>query len=126
EKAAAHADTPTVIHSDTLARGFYTIQPLSPSIGGGWGEAIHSYEVLDIQSNRISITDGRGLTPLQYWYNMLQAPCLQVSFDSGTQRTLMDAAGQPLYAWDAEDRETEMVYDALRRPLERWVTPPPS
>src|SRR5690554_369622 len=37
----------------------------------------------------------------------------------GTQRTLVDAAGQLLYAWDAEDRETEIVYDALRRPLKK-------
>jgi len=56
---------------------------------------------------------------LQYAYNMLQAPCRQVSVDSGTQRTLLDVAGQPLYAWDAENRKTEMLYDELRRPLKR-------
>src|SRR5690554_5218268 len=115
EKAAEHANTPTIIHVDTLARGFYTIQlPLAEAL-----EAIHSYEVLDIQSNRLSVLDGRRLMPLRYRYNMLQSPCYQESLDSGTQRTLVDAAGQPLYAWDAEDRKTEIIYDELRRTLKQ-------
>ncbi|MBX9449845.1 MAG: VCBS repeat-containing protein [Taibaiella sp.] len=121
EKAAAHADTPAIIHTDTLARGFYTIQYLSP-VTDPIPEAIHSYETLDIQGNRLSVTDGRGLVPLQYRYNMLEAPCLQQSMDSGLQRTLPDAAGQPLYAWDAEDRMFTMEYDMLRRPLQKKVT----
>src|SRR5690554_3496091 len=115
EKAAIHANTPTIIHTDSLGRGFYTMQlPLAEAL-----EAIHSYENLDIQNNRIAVVDGRGLTPLTYHYNMLQSPCYQDSIDSGTQRTLVDAAGQPLYAWDAEDRKTEIIYDELRRPLKR-------
>jgi len=53
---------------------------------------------------------------------MLQAPCLQISVDSGTQRTLLDVAGQPLYAWDADDRAFQILYDELRRLLEKKVT----
>lgn len=115
QKAAAHANTPTLIHTDTLGRGFYTIQLLVAEPV----EAIHSYENLNIQGNRLSVVDGRELIPLTYSYNMLQAPCRQISLDSGTQRTVLDVAGQPLYAWDAEDRRTEMVYDELRRPEQR-------
>src|SRR5690554_1536659 len=63
--------------------------------------------------------DGRGLTAMQYKYDMLQTSTLQTSIDSGTQRTLVDAAGQLLFSWDAEDRKTEIIYDELRRPLKR-------
>lgn len=113
EKAAAHANTPIIIHTDTLARGFYTLQ------NDGINPIIHSYELLDITGDRLAVVDGRGLTPLTYRYNMLQAPCYQQSLDSGSGRTLLDVAGQPLYAWDALDLQTEMEYDVLRRPLKR-------
>jgi len=122
EKASAHADTPAVIHTDTLARGFYTIQ------NDGIGPLIHSYELLDIQGNRMAVVDGRNallsgpVLCLSYRYNMLQAPCRQVSVDSATQLTFLDVAGQPLYAWDAADRRFEYLYDELRRVLQRKVT----
>jgi RHS repeat-associated protein len=122
EKAAAHANTPTVMHTDTLAQPFYTIQYLSP-ITDVTPDVIEQFVNLDIQGNRLSVkVVGRNLVPLQYKYNMLQAPCYQLSVDSGTQRTLLDVAGQPLYAWDAEDREFKMEYDALRRNTGKWLT----
>jgi RHS repeat-associated protein len=117
-KAAAHADTPTVMHTDTLARPFYTIQYLSP-ITDTTPVIIKSHVQLDIQGNRMAITDGRGMVPLKYKYNLLQAPCYQTSKDSGTQRTLLNVGGQPLAAWDADDRRFTMVYDELRRPTEK-------
>lgn len=116
QKASAHADTPTVINIDTLARGFYTIQQDSQT------NFIHSFESLDIQGNRLSVTDGRGLIPLKYRYNMLSSPCYTDSIDSGTQRAFLDVSGQPLALWDTDDRKTEMVYDVLRRPLQCKVT----
>jgi RHS repeat-associated protein len=58
----------------------------------------------------------------------------QHSMDAGDRRMLMDAAGQPLLAWDynerkdastprlfKEHRRVRVVYDALHRPLERWL-----
>lgn len=114
-KAAAHANTLTRIHTDTLARGFYTVQMDSQT------NYIHSFENLDIQGNRLSLTDGRGLIPLEYKYNMIQVPCRQHSIDSGTQHTLTDIAGQPFYNWDTEERRWDLEYDPLRRPLKKRV-----
>ena len=114
-KAAVHANTPTRIHTDTLARGFYTVQMDSQN------NYIHSFENLDIQGNRLSLTDGRGLIPLEYKYNMIQVPCQQHSIDSGTQHTLTDIAGQLFYNWDPEERRWDLEYDALRRPLKKRV-----
>jgi len=120
-KAAAHADTPTLIHTDTLGRGIYTIRYLSP-VTDVTPSVVEESQALDIEGNRLYLTDGRGLVPLRYRYARLQLPCYQHSMDSGTQYTLLDVSGQPYHSWDAMDRETEILYDALRRPLERKVT----
>jgi RHS repeat-associated protein len=58
----------------------------------------------------------------------------QHSMDGGDRRMVMDAAGQPLLAWDynerrdattprvfKEHRRFRVVYDALHRPVERWL-----
>ena len=83
---------------------------------------MHSYEIIDIHGNLLSVMNGRRQASFSCHYNMLQSPCYQDSIDSGTQRTLVDAAEQPLYAWDAEDRRTEMIYDELRRPVQKKIT----
>lgn len=138
-KAAAHYNTPTIMHLDSLARPFYTLQLLEPmtilgalpSFGGAGGgfsyditgiDHIASYENLDILGNRLSIIDGRGNTPLSYTYNLLKVPMQQVSIDSGTQHMLADAAGQPLYAWDTDNRQFHYQYDQLRRPTAKILT----
>jgi RHS repeat-associated protein len=120
-KAADHANTPTVMHTDTLARPFYTMQYLS-AITDVTPEVIEQYVNLDIQGNRLSVVAvNRNLTPLQYKYNMLQAPCYQLSIDSGTSRMLLDAAGQPLYNQDTVGWIFRVWYDVLRRPEYRYM-----
>jgi RHS repeat-associated protein len=114
DKAAAHYDTPTIMHLDTLMRPFYTIQD------DGINSPIASHEVLDVLGNRLAVIDGRGNTALSYGYNLVKAVISQLSIDSGQTYMLLDVAGQPLYHWDAADREFHSVYDALRRPLEQW------
>ncbi|GAA4457575.1 SpvB/TcaC N-terminal domain-containing protein [Rurimicrobium arvi] len=131
-KAAAHADTPTISCLDTLARPFFTIQLLEAmAVTDGVDgltfsltgiDHIESYETLDLQGNRLSVTDGRGNTALSYTYNLLQVPMSQLSIDSGMQYMLAEAAGNPLYSWDADDRVFHFTYDGLRRPLNKDVT----
>ncbi|PSK92105.1 SpvB/TcaC N-terminal domain-containing protein [Taibaiella chishuiensis] len=115
QKAAAHNDTPVVKYTDSLARPFYSVEQ------DGINIPVHSYESLDISGNRIAVTDGNGNVPLRYKYNMLQHPCAQLSQDSGNGLALVDVAGQPIYAWDAEDRRFTTTFDGLRRPLEQVV-----
>jgi RHS repeat-associated protein len=67
-------------------------------------------------------------------YDIAGSLLVQHSMDAGRRRMLMDAAGQPLFAWDYnerteatttttrtfnEHRRLETRYDALRRPTER-------
>ena len=120
-RAAAHADTPALTHTDTLAREFYTIQYLTPYTTATPAQRLESYVTLDIQGNNLAVADARGLTPIQSKYNMVQVPCRLLSVDSGRQHTLTDAAGQPLYNWDTEERRWRIEYDALRRPLRKNV-----
>ncbi len=124
-KALAHNNTPTLQYLDTLARPFYTVQYLEDmdTEDPPGPETIGSYVTLDIQGNRLQVTDGRGKDTLTYRYNMLQSVCRQQSLDSGGQRILVDAAGQPFCGWDTDDRQTRFTYDDLRRPVTRelWL-----
>lgn len=122
-KALAHADTPTVMHTDTLARPFYTIQQDSTT------HYIHSYVNFDIVGNRLSIVDGLRITgtpatdplTIQYKYNMLKQVCYQESFDSGHSFSVTNVAGQPFYGWDTDNRKFRMDYDDLRRLTKKWL-----
>lgn len=125
-KALVHDDTPTVVHLDTLARPFYTIQKNAWYDNAAMSivtEDLESYVTMDIEGNKLAVHDARGLTPLTYQYSQIKAVTGQYSIDSGQQYILVDAAGQPLYAWDADDRFFEFEYDALRRPTAKRVTP---
>jgi RHS repeat-associated protein len=115
-KAAQHANTPTIMHTDSLARVFYTIQDENGPVIG----LIESYVNLDALGNRSSIVDGLGRTPLTYRYNMLKHTCWQKSIDSGYGTTLIDVAGQALYAWDADNRRFRIEYDSLRRITKKY------
>jgi hypothetical protein len=130
-KAAVHAGTPTLMHTDTLARPFYTIQHnrYPDNNNNPVDQIIRSYVNLDIQGNRLSVVDGYRITAvpandpltLQYRYNMLQGISYQLSIDSGLQRMFTDIAGQPLYAWDAAGQQFHMTYDTLRRMSGKYV-----
>jgi len=84
---------------------------------------------------------GRDYRPA-YFMPPSSVPCYDIagnlvfqhSMDAGDRRMLMDAAGQPLLGWDynerkdattprvfKEHRRVRVVYDALHRPLERWL-----
>ena len=119
-KALQHAGTPAVLHLDTLARPALSRQHnRTPDSNGDWqDEYIYSREEASIEGYRLRVIDGRGLTPLQYGYNTVGAPCVQVSIDGGTQYMLTAADGQPLYSWDAEDRQLYYAYDMMRRSIE--------
>jgi len=127
EKALLHAGTPTVVHLDTMARPFYTIQKdglPNPADPPHWMyPEYENYVALDIQGHRQEIHDARGVTTMTYRYNMLGAAVAQQSADSGMQYLLTAADGKPAYGWDADDRMFTHTYDGLLRLVSREVTP---
>jgi hypothetical protein len=104
------------------------------------------YTKLDIEGKPLWIRDARGNRVMEY-INRLGAetdyvPCYDIagnllfqhSMDGGDRWLLVDAAGKPFYAWDANDRAIEdgslvlenrrfhTVYDALHRPREQYLS----
>ncbi|MCF8449456.1 MAG: FG-GAP-like repeat-containing protein [Taibaiella sp.] len=123
-KAHEHYNTPTISHLDTLGREFFTVLHDRYPDPTTWTDHFYeSYVELDITGNRIAIYDARGLMPQGYSYTQLNSIVRQVSMDSGTQHMLVDASGQPLYRWDADNRKFRYTYDVLRRQLIKEVTP---
>jgi RHS repeat-associated protein len=127
QKAAKHANTPTVTHFDTLGRTFLTIahNRFDREMPGGSVEPadeIYPTRVcLDIEGNQRTITDALGHIVMRYDYDMLGNRIHQVSVDAGARWMLNDVAGNPIRAWDSRDHSFRTEYDPLHRPLRYFV-----
>ena len=112
----AHKATPTVAYSDTLGRTFLTIAD------NGTEGRYATRVTLDIEGNQRQVTDALGRTVMRYDYDMLGTRLYQASMDAGERWMLNDVAGNPLLAWDSRGHIFSTKYDALRRPMRRFVT----
>ena len=86
--AAVHANTPAVVHLDTLGRTFLTIAD-----NGAAGK----YETrvqLDIEGNQRSVTDARQRQVLVQDFDMLGTVIHSLSVDAGERWMLNNAAVQ--------------------------------
>lgn len=159
--AAQHANTPAVVILDTLGREVISIDHnryLTP--GHDYlpvEEKYLTFTRLDAEGKPLWIRDARGNLVMQYIYPPKptrwaaeanedmptgSVPCYdiagnllyQYSMDGGDRWMLMDATGQPFYAWDRngiidgdgslrdeEHRTYHTEYDELRRPLRQWL-----
>ncbi len=115
QKAALHADTPTVIHTDTFGRPF-----LSIADNGAAGKYA-TYVELDIEGNQRSVTDARGNVVMAWKYDMLGHQVYQDSMDGGERWMLHDCMGKPVRKWDSKGQVFETEYDALHRPVHNKV-----
>jgi RHS repeat-associated protein len=114
-KAATHANTPTIAYFDPLGRIFLTI---ADNAGAG---KYPTHLELDIQNNRRSVTDPLGRIILTVDYDMLSQRLHQSSMEGGQRWMLNDAASKPIRAWDSRGHNLRTEYDALRRPVNRFV-----
>lgn len=117
DKASAHYNSPSIVHTDSLARPFYTIQMPDQVPANN----IHSYVQLDIESNTKKVIDGRGNEQLQYKQDMLGNTIYQNSIDGGERWMLNDVFGKPMYGWDSMNQITHNEYDELHRPTESFI-----
>ncbi len=115
-KAAAHANTPSVINADTLGRGFQTVAD-----NGASGQYRTSV-TLDIEGRPLATQDALLRNVLTQDYDMTGAEIHQNSVDAGERWLLTDAGGQLLQAWDSRGYSVTAGYDALRRPTALEVT----
>jgi len=138
-KAAAHANTPTVAHLDTLGRPFLTVAD-----NGNLGK-YETHVRLDIEGNQLLVTDARknlvmasavlvkdeqgnvvkdpqGNPLLKVSaFDMLGHQLYSHSMDAGERWMLNNVAGNPIRGWNSRGHQTRNTYDALQRPTHLFV-----
>ena len=115
DKAAGHANTPSLSHFDALGRPMLTVADN--------GEA-GKYETrvrLNIAGQPLELIDANGRIAMRYDYDLLGHRIKEVSIDAGTHWTLHDASGSALLQWDSQDRRFRTAYDPLRRPVATFM-----
>jgi RHS repeat-associated protein len=127
--SAIIANTPSVIHLDTLGRPILSIEHNRTFKVDDFKKAENIVDdyyktilELDIENNLRKVTDARGNVVMQYKYDMLGNLVYQKSMDAGQRWLLHNILGNPLYTWDERDHEFSYLYDELHRPLESKVS----
>ena len=120
EKAAKHADTPTVVHFDSLGRPFLAIADNGKD-ASGIAQKYRTRSVLDIEGNQREVIDAKDRIVIRYDYDMLGTRIHQASMEAGERWTLNDATGKPIRAWNSRKYAFRTEYDALRRPRKSFV-----
>ncbi len=124
EKAAAHYNTPSQLHVNTLGRPVLQVEH------NGWNEPnkeiLYTTKIeLDTEGNLRTVTDAReiaqnalkGNLVMQYKYDMLGNVVYQNSMDAGQRWLLTNILGKPLRTWDERNHEFHYFYDAAHRPI---------
>jgi RHS repeat-associated protein len=130
EKAAAHANTPTIAYFDTLGRTFLTIAYNRFERNNAIVEEKYPTRVeLDIEGNQRAVrdpvaqnNDTQGRIVMRYDYDMLGNRIHQTSMEAGERWMLNDVSGKPIRAWDSRGFARRLTYDELRRPVGVFVT----
>lgn len=141
EKAAAHANTPTTTHFDTLGRPFLTVAHNKVACPNheldGTEDKFHTRVELDIEGNQRTVRDAftkafdaqgkkiedpLGRIVMRYDYDMLGNRIHQASMEAGERWMLNDVTGKPIRAWDSRGHTFRTEYDSQRRPLRSFVT----
>jgi RHS repeat-associated protein len=120
EKAAKHANTPTIAHFDTLGRTFLTIADNGKDTSGN-DQNYRTRTVLDIEGHQREIIDALDRIVVRYDYDMLGTRIHQASMEAGERWMLNDVTSKPIRAWNSHKYAFRTEYDALRRPLKSFV-----
>jgi len=120
EKAAKHADTPTIAHFDTLGRTFLTIADNGKDASNNDQNYATRVE-LDIEGNQRSVTDAKDRIVMRYDYDLLGHRIHQASMEAGQRWMLNNVAGKPIRMWDSRNHVLRTTYDALQRPIQLFV-----
>ncbi|MGC4065050.1 MAG: RHS repeat-associated core domain-containing protein [Polyangiaceae bacterium] len=115
--AAAHANTPSVTHLDSLGRAFRVEADLGPNTPDLSTHVRHATTTeLDIEGNTLAIIDALGVRTIEQQFDVLGRRIAVTSPDAGARLSVADAAGAPLRSWDSRGQTMWSQVDALRRP----------
>jgi RHS repeat-associated protein len=126
QKAAVHDGTPDTSYFDSLGRmvcNEHYNRYRDRTSGAIREERPRTLASLDIDGNRLRITDARGNVVTSYEYDLLGQMGHSSSMDAGERVILRDVARQPLYTWDSKGSRFHASYDLLRRPVVDDVLP---
>jgi RHS repeat-associated protein len=141
QKAEVHADTPSIVYSDSLGRPFFSVAHNKGIVRGDTPrqdrpfEEFHpTYVTLDIEGNVHQVMDARNNAVMTYKYDMLGHRLYQLGMDNGERWMLNDCMGKPVKAWDEngmknaggsiiylELRVLTTDYDVLHRPTDTFL-----
>jgi RHS repeat-associated protein len=121
--AEAHAETPTVTHTDVLGRDIVVVQHLRDDEDPPNDVFLQTRTKLDISGNVLEVVDARENTAQTNVHGMLGQVLHTHSEDAGDRWMLDDVMGAPLRLFDGLDRMHRFAYDDLRRPTHHFVQP---
>jgi RHS repeat-associated protein len=128
QKAAEHANTPTVAYFDTLGRPFLTMahDKFKHEKPDGMIETVEEKYLtrihLDIEGNQREVGDAKDRVVMRYDYDILGNRIHQASMEAGERWMLNDVTSKPIRSWDSRRFIRRMTYDELRRPTGLFVT----
>lgn len=127
-KAAAHYNTPSQLHFDTLGRPVLQVENNGKDALND--DILFKTKIeLDVEGNLRKATNARelpennnkGNTVMQYKYDMLGNLVYQNSMDAGQRWLLTNILGKPLRTWDERNHEFQYYYDIAQRPTHSKV-----
>jgi RHS repeat-associated protein len=125
QKAAIHANTPTIEVLDALGRPFYsfTHNKFKDHVSNeDVNQFIGTHIIIDIEGNQRKIFDANENVVMEYKYDMLGNQTYQKSMDAGERWLLQDCTQKPSFAWDSKQQRFHTRYDLLHRPIQHEVT----
>ncbi|MFE0458305.1 SpvB/TcaC N-terminal domain-containing protein [Kitasatospora sp. NPDC058965] len=130
-EAAAHADTPDVVHLDPLGRIFLSRRQTGfgeDGAGAGAPVLLDTRIERDVSGNVLAVRDPvpvderGGRIVARTVFDLLGRVLRREAMDAGTRWTLADVEGAPLRRWDSRGHTTRSVHDPLRRQVQVLVT----
>lgn len=115
-----HANTPSRMFLDSLARPVLAVEHLKDQYGAD--EKHYTRLELDIEGNTRAIFDARFNRVMTYGYDMLGHRVFQDSPDAGKRWMFNNALGNPVKSWDQRRHLFTFKYDAAHRPTEKKVS----
>jgi RHS repeat-associated protein len=113
--AARHADTPRVIHFDSLGRPIYAVS----DYGGGKAAAVRSES--DVTGRLSKMFDQAQREVASGFVGMGGTPIVGDSAEKGRRWTFENVLGALVKTWDEHGRQFRAKYDVLHRPVSTFV-----
>ena len=116
--AAAHAETPGIVHVDALGRSVAS----EVNAGSAAVPVVYRSSVeYDVEGNATRTVDARGVQAVTIRFDLTGARIAEQTASGGWTLSLPDVAGRRIRSWSAGGIAQRFVFDVLHRPTHRYV-----